>query len=244
MSTTDLPPDFTAWLASARSRLRPIVQAAYDQLLRPHTPRTMGTMGGIPVPASKTDQSAYRILDATRHRPDYKYGLITAIHNHVDDGADVGLIGLGRGVTTVHTVREGGRVTAYEAAREMIDTAETTLAWQDLRDRVDIVHAVVETPGGEVYGDDIADTVPAETLTHDTLILDCEGAELAILPELDSLPKTVIVETHPRQDAPSRVTRHVLVELGYKVTARGYEPREQNSEKRVLIGQRGAHVDE
>lgn len=210
-----------------------IVQHAYNNVLRPHLPRTLGNLAGVTARRP-------RLLDRTKDQPYYKKGMVEAIQDHVEPGMLVDEVGVGRGVLTVHCLREGAcHVRGYEAAQGMLETAQNTLlrnvgpSWS--RD-VALNHAVVGEPGN-VYGE-AADKVvaPHKLSSADVLIMDVEGAEQPILRELGLAPQTIIVETHPERGAPPEETRELLEEIGYVVEARQYEPGVDIDVKNVLVG--------
>lgn len=209
-----------------------IVQSAYNAI-RPYLPRKFGVWADVPVRCEA-------LLDAEDYHPDYKRGLMDGIHEHVDDGDVVSLVGAGRGVSTVHCLRAGAdRVVAYEAARSMLDVAEETVAIEGAIDRVEWRHALVGE-AVEVYGDlagaDVVD--PSELGGTDALVLDCEGAERSILDALGDRPPVVVAETHPERGVPTDVTRELLADSGYDVDARRYAPEQDVEGKRVLVGVR------
>ena len=85
-------------------------------------------------------------------------------------------------------------------------------------DWITVNHAIVEEPihlEGDtsdakiIYSKDLPDC--------DSLIMDCEGAELPILKNLRIKPKLIIVETHPVFDSPKEEVIKVLNQLGYKI---------------------------
>ena len=62
---------------------------------------------------------------------------------------------------------------------------------------------------------------PSAVPECDVLKLDCEGAELDILRELDFRPRVVIVETHPHVDCPAHEVEAELSRRGYEVVDEG-----------------------
>jgi hypothetical protein len=47
--------------------------------------------------------------------------------------------------------------------------------------------------------------------------MDCEGAELPILQNIQIRPRLIIVETHPSLNAPKEETTKLLDKLGYDI---------------------------
>jgi hypothetical protein len=115
-------------------------------------------------------------------------------------------------------------VTVFEGGIEQVYHVRETVELSRVDDRVDVRHAIVG-PDEEVYGEtDQAQFIdPAELLTCDVLVLDCEGAETAILEGISRRPRTIIVETHHMYDAPASVVRTVLRERGYEVVTERLE---------------------
>lgn len=197
-----------------------IIQRVYDETIRPVLPRKWCVYGDVPARDA-------RLLDFTDHVPNYKQGLKRAIDDTVEAGDTVTVVGGGRGVSSVWLARRGAEVLAYEAAAEMVDIARETVAMQDVADAVTFRHALVGE-AVDVYGSAAeADRVPpSELRTHDVLVLDCEGAEVAILEGLSDWPEAVIVETHPGRGAPTAAVRDRLSAGGrdYAVGTYQYEP--------------------
>lgn len=220
------------------SLIKKIAQWGYNKTVRPVSPRVPSTFAGIPTPASPSDPRAVRITDLTKEQPNYKKGLIDAISDHVSQGDDVGIIGLGRGVSTVYAVRSGGDVTAYEAAAEMIEVATTTLQWQGIEKEVEIIHGVVGSRGGSIYGKDVGECISPAGLNHDTLVMDCEGAEVSIIESIAGVPtrpKTIIVESHPEFGADLESVQSSLRTADYTPVSKS--PIRPGSEKQVVVAE-------
>jgi hypothetical protein len=160
----------------------------------------IGVYNGVAVP----DRSR---LDSRLHFPNHKAHLVAATRQRVSPGDEVAIVGGGRSVVAVHAVRAGGEVTVYEGGREAAALARRVadLNSGDFR----VVEAIVGDVADGVRGEtDGVGTVAPESLSGDVLVLDCEGAELGILPVAGF--ETVIVETHPSFDAPTPRVREAL----------------------------------
>jgi hypothetical protein len=81
----------------------------------------------------------------------------------------------------------------------------------------------------------MGDVVSVEDLTADILILDCEGAEMSIFDHLEDWPTKVIVETHPKFDAPTNKVLEKVQQRYDTVEEYEYEPNHEG-DKRVLVG--------
>lgn len=209
--------------------IRKLLKPVYNRVLRHRLPRKWTVCGDVPA-------RYVRLLDQRDYMPDYKAGLRSAIEDHVEADDTAVVVGLGRGVSSVWTARVCGDVIAYEAATEMLPVARETLEVQDLLSSVDIRHAVVGE-AVDVFGSATSTVVsPSDLPAHDVLLMDCEGAETAILDELSERPETIIVETHPEKSAPTTATQRRLEQLDYAVTEYEYEP--EANRKHVLVGTR------
>lgn len=206
-----------------------LLQWLYNRTIRPYLPKTWAIYSGITVRNA-------RLFDLEARDPDYKRGLIQAIREH-SESRDVELVGLGRGVSTVHALQAGAtRVTAYEASNSMIDEARTTLAVNKCdRSRLVIRHALVGEDVNVFGAVGEADRIsPVELSTADVLVLDVEGAELGILDGLGTWPAVVIVETHPALGASTEAVLDRLEPLYADVEAREHKPGAP-PEKQVVV---------
>jgi len=65
------------------------------------------------------------------------------------------------------------------------------------------------------------------------LEIDCEGAEVDILKELDIKPRVIIVETHPSKGASTKKVSKIMRNRGYRVKVEGEDP----SEGHILVAE-------
>lgn len=200
--------------------LERLVKPTYNRVIRPLLPRKIASFNGVPVRQP-------RLLDTTDVRPDYEDSIVSAVTQKVQQGDKIVVVGGGWGVGSVYAARQAGsngRVTVFEGGSEQVDQVRETIELSRVDDRVDIRHTVVG-PDEEVYGQsDRARSIdPDELPMCDVLILDCEGAETAILEKSSIRPRTIIVETHHMYDAPASEVRTLLVESGYEVVGERLE---------------------
>lgn len=192
----------------------------YNTFIRPHTPMKIASFNGVPV-------RGVRLLDATDEFPEYEGPLLDGIRSRVKPNESVVVVGGGRGVSSVVAARQaalGGHVTTYEGGAERLDVARETAVLSRVADSVSIKHGIVGSEIGIVGDGSEASLVdPGDLPECDTLILDCEGAELEILESLDQRPRTIIVETHAFLDSPESAVRDKLDSLDYTVVERGVE---------------------
>lgn len=119
-----------------------------------------------------------------------------------------------------------GYVTVYEASRERLPDLHTALRLNGVDDRVEAIQGVVGTEV-KVYGEKTGRCVPSSDLPDcNVLELDCEGAEVKILEEMNIYPRTILVETHGFRGAPTTTVEGLLRRRGYEVENLGVaEPR-------------------
>ena len=153
--------------------------------------------------------------------PEHEAELISAIRNHVKNGEKVLVIGGGSGASTVvvaHQVGKTGSVIAYEANRNSFARTKETINLNKVDDRVKIYHAIIEKPVylvGEL-GD--PPLIPTKDFSEcDVLVMDCEGAEIPILQNLQISPRLIIVEAHPLLNSPKEEVIKLLDKLGYEI---------------------------
>jgi protein-L-isoaspartate O-methyltransferase len=195
--------------------VRNLVQRVYN-LVRPILPKSYGVFNGVKV-------KDIRIFDRTTSFPEYEAELCAAIDETVEPGMDVTVVGGGRGVSTVRAARivgDRGTVTVYEGSEKQVTLVEDTVQTNNVASCVDIRHAVV-AGDIDVYTDteDVPRVDPADLTASDALILDCEGAEIAILSELEHLAEVVVVETHDQIiPGATAAVRHILENRGYEIS--------------------------
>jgi hypothetical protein len=180
---------------------------------------------------------------------DYEQTLIDVLRSQVRIGDRVIIVGGGEGVTAVvaaEAVGETGSVVCFEGNSWNVRKVKAAAARNKMSNRLKVEHAVV----GEaiaVYGMPEQHSThvvsPAELPECDVLELDCEGAELLILRDLQIRPRVIAVETHGVYGAPSRMVKELLEKLAYTVEDWGLaEPRVseecESGDIRILVGKR------
>jgi len=158
-----------------------------------------------------------------RGRPNYESGIITSMKEKVGECEDVVIVGGGHGVTAVTAAKqvgENGNVVVYEGSADKVERCEQTTRFNGVSDRVDVRHGVVG-PSISVWGDEkgAPHLEPKELPDCDVLELDCEGAEIDILENMEISPEVVIVETHGIYGAPTDEVKGILETLSYKVVS-------------------------
>lgn len=213
------------------SQITGYLQYAYNKSLRPHLPRKLASLNGIPV-------RYVRLFDLTDVFPDYEGPLLDCIREYLSEDAEVRVIGGGYGVSAAaaaRIVQPEGKVTVYEASTEQVGYIEETLNINGIEDIVEIQHAVVGNPQS-VWGNfESAERIePLDIPSCDTLILDCEGTEIQLLSNLEIRPQNIIVETHAYLDAPEVDVREILQEMGYELIDR--RPEDEDRGIVILVG--------
>ena len=197
----------------------------YNHRVRPRLPRTDET-----ATFNEVEVRPFRTLDSVVpwHPPpaegghqtpeEYEQGLVASVRSQVEPGDDVVVVGGGLGVSTVaaaEAARDDGSVQVFEGARQAAAITRETANRNDVADRVTVDHTIV-ADAVSLNGDpgDADLVAPTDLPTADVLVMDCEGAEMAILDGLTDRPRTVVVETHRNREA---VRRQLTDELGYEI---------------------------
>lgn len=179
-------------------------------------PYKFGVMNGVPI------RHRYLVTPVDEH-PDWEAELIHHIRTYIHPNDDVVVVGGFKGSSTVVAARRclpDGSVTVYEAVAKHIPVLEDTLRVNRMEGHVKVVHGVVEAAvhlfGRSDPGD--AEEVSSTDLPAcDVLVLDCEGAEKAILENLDQQPRTIIVEVHPQYGFSLEEAKNRLTDHGYRI---------------------------
>jgi len=130
----------------------------------------------------------------------YEYELCKKLRENLQKNDTVVVIGGGLGVTTVIAAQQvgpNGKVIVYEGAANMIEHIKHTLNINDFECEVDVRHAIVSSAKRLAgYSGNARIVSPQNIPDCDVLEMDCEGAELEILYNMEINPKKIIVETH------------------------------------------------
>jgi len=160
---------------------------------------------------------------------DYKENLTEAVRESVSSGDDVVVVGGGFGVSVVHAYRESkgknhypGEITVFEPSQRRFEKCRETLSLNTRKiddEYVNLYKAAVGSIKKKIGS--VSDEVvcPANLPECDVLELDCEGAELEILGEMQIRPKKIVVETHKKFGASTEDVKQVLEKTGYQVTS-------------------------
>jgi hypothetical protein len=216
-----------------------IVQFGYDSSIRPLLPKRVVSYNGVPVRASRLGDSL--VPWQTRDIPGYESALVEGIRRHVEAG-DTVAVGGGWRVSTVEAAKQTGsegQVITFEGGEETVENVEETVRLNDVDDRVSVRHAVVAQAISLRRKDSDAGVVqPTDFPECDTLVLDCEGAEVDILEEMQIRPRSVLVETHGLFDAPEATVRDRLDRAGYETIKTAVA----EERLRGVCGENGIHV--
>lgn len=214
--------------------LRQVLSWLYDQTLRPHLPRRLAVYNGVAAP------SHYRLFDMgySPARLDYEASLCESIRGVVDEGDSVSVVGGGKGVSSIIAAKHNypdGQVQVFEASKEQYRDIKRSCDYHPAGERVNINHAAVGDMSN-AYGEvgDPEKIRPNELPPCDVLVIDAEGAESDILPQLEQTPEAIIVESHGCFGSPTESVRKELESNGYDVNKVGYE--DQSKDVAVLLG--------
>lgn len=156
-------------------------------------------------------------------RPFYESGLVSGIESQVKEDDEVVIVGGGWGVTAVKAAKiagVNGRVTVFEGSMKEVKRVRSTVRINGVSDIVDVRHSVVG-PGINLRGaaSGASQVSPDELPDCDVLELDCEGAEIDILNNLQICPGVILVESHGIYEAPSAKVKEVLETKSYKIVS-------------------------
>jgi hypothetical protein len=214
------------------------VAYAYRRGVRPYVPGEPVRYAGIPICHDRkwgdrlvpTSWIPYEEASDAQDEPGYEAALVAGLNETVRPGDRVVIVGAGLGVTAVvAALRAGvsGTVQCFEGSKEHVGFSKQTVARNNLTN-VTVHHAVV-AKNICVYGSgsDVAPVMPPSQLPLcNVLQLDCEGAEVGILREMEIQPRIIIAETHGLFGAPTDLIVALLEKRGYDVSDRGVaEPR-------------------
>lgn len=157
--------------------------------------------------------------------PDREGGVVSAHGSSTRTDDDVVIVGGGSGVTAVRAARivgPGGSVRVFEGADENVRRIRRAFELNGVADRCTVERAVVG-PSRDVWGDaaSVPRVAPTDLPACDVLELDCEGAELEILRNVEFVPRVAIVELHPWLfDGDAGAVEELLSGMGHSVRNR------------------------
>jgi hypothetical protein len=183
----------------------------------------------------------------SHNRPEYESGLISALNSFVNEGDRVVVVGGGWGATAILAAKlagVSGNVIVYEGSTFFADVVSETALLNNVQSRVEVRNSIV---GSNIHikGDTHGDVINADELPKcDVLELDCEGAEIDILNNLEIKPRVILVESHGSKGSPSDQIASTLNEQNYTVVDKciadlGEEKMCMNNDIYVLSSIRG-----
>lgn len=193
----------------------------HERIIQPRLPRVYETQYNDVIVRSGRPLDGFFPWVDNGPRPQYESALVDAIDKHVCSGDKVLIVGGGWGVTATHAARhvgESGQVLVYEGAASEVEKVRKTAQRNAVTNQIDVEHAIIG-PANNLRGNpgDAKRLPPSDLPDCDVLLLDCEGAETTILPELEAEPNVIAVESHGHFEAPSDVIVEQLSERGYEV---------------------------
>lgn len=198
------------------------IRFGYDTVVRPLLPKTTGSYNGVRVPNSEARLGDSLVPWHTTDIPGYEGAIVRSIREHTKDGDRVVIVGGGWGVSTVAAARcvgADGSVVTFEGSESAVRNVEETVRLNDISERITIRHAIVSR-AYSLRGErgEAAVVSPAELPGCEVLVLDCEGAERAILDEMEIRPRVLVVETHGMFNAPLEKITTMIETKGYSIT--------------------------
>lgn len=178
-------------------------------------------LNGVAVPSVEPEEKR-------DYYPGHEDASLRSLRRLVRRGDSVVVGGGGWGTSAVVAARMThfeGAVTAFEPSSEMLETIERTLTVNRVSDVVSVEHAAigpVPDSNEQYFGPADGDQRPPSAVPEcDVLELDCEGAEVEILSELDFAPRVIVVEVHPHLGSSVSAVESELADRGYEIVERG-----------------------
>lgn len=143
------------------------------------------------------------------------------INEYVAEDDTVVVIGGGYGISSTVAAKkagEGGEVLIYEGANKVVEDLKQTLRLNNVLHQTCVIHSIVGDISNLKGPGDEAKTAHPSDLPHcDVIEMDCEGAEINLIPELPPSINTILVETHPSKGAPTSRVEELLNDRGYQI---------------------------
>lgn len=197
------------------------IQFGYNSYIRPRLPKRVVSYNKVPVRAARLGDSLIPWHDT--NIPRYEEALIRGIRQYVQVGNTVVIVGGGWGVSTVvaaNQVGNSGHVVTFEGSKDMVVNVKDTVSLNCVDDLVSIRHSIVGRAISIHGNEQGAPTIsPVDLPDCDIIVLDCEGAEIDILRDMDIRPEVVLVETHGMFGATERKVRDLLERANYEIIA-------------------------
>lgn len=195
------------------------IRSSYNRYFSDILPTITARYNGVEVNTARDFDALFPLSD--RDKPHYESGIVSFIDDLVKEEDEIVIVGGGWGVTAVKAAQKvgsSGNVLLYEGSTEAVQRSKETLQLNGVSNRVDVKHVVVG-PLVDISGDiGEVDKISADELPEcDVLELDCEGSEINILKNLEIRPRTIFVESHGMNDAPSSKVKDELEGLSYTI---------------------------
>lgn len=171
--------------------------------------------------------------------PKAKEANINAIVDNVKSNDNVTIIGGGYGLNALYIAEQVGKdgsMKIFEADSNKIELLKKTLDYHSISTEYNIKHGIVGK-GYRIMGDGIEGSViePEQLQECDVLEMDCEGAELEIIKNMQIRPNLLIIEQHPQLDmspySSSDLIPNILKHMGYSVGIFG-----GSSQSKMVVG--------
>jgi hypothetical protein len=206
--------------------MKKLIVSAYNNFVRPRLPTTGDRkyVSGIELVSEKYRRHVFDefIPIPTPYEQYLKERNIALIREEVNT-ADVGIsIGGGYGVTAVALSEFVHELHIYEGSTDLINEIEKNLTANNTTANI---HAKIVGEAIDIDGNVSTESIsPRELPLADVVEMDCEGAEISILPEITNIPDQFVIETHPQNGAPTDEVIHMLNEIGHTVIKQVPDP--------------------
>ena len=206
--------------------MKKLIVQTYNEFVRPRLPTTgdRKSVSGIELASDKYRRHVFDdfIPIPTPYEQYLKERNIALIREEVNT-ADVGVvIGGGYGVTAVALSEFVDELHIYEGSTDLINEIEENLTANNATAKI---HAKIVGEAIDIDGSISTETIsPRELPPANVVEMDCEGAEMSILPEITNFPDQFVIETHPQKGAPTEEVIDKLNNIGHTVIRQVPDP--------------------
>lgn len=199
------------------------ISYVYDEYIRSRTPKINKPAMVQGVEMSNKKATLLEIFPFFSHQEYTEYLFTELIRRYTKEGDNIVIVGGGEGITATLQARScgpKGSAKVFEAQKERVELIRDNFDLNNVAGWSSVVHCLVksdDSSGRQLQEYDGEILSPKSLPECDVLELDCEGAEVEILSEMESRPRDVFVETHGVWDGPKDEVCSLLKSNGYEI---------------------------
>lgn len=153
-------------------------------------------------------------------RNDIKWQARQSVFRYVNNNDKCFCIGGGEGITASHMAEKGDHVVIAEPAKQMIEKINSTMSLSNHENYEVKPWLFYSSPEEDIWGNLHSETeqkTGEDIPKCDVLEMDCEGAELPILRDIEVCPRVLIVEVHCKKGIDYNEVIDTVEEKGYHI---------------------------